>query len=127
MSPELRLRRLQEEGRLNLPFPGNGKTAARHRQLLELGLEDLSLARLAEAHLDALAILAEADSPADPTALYGVWASEAPDRSLHLGRGSQSLELSGSKAFCTGAGLVDRAFSDSLPARTTARRSGSQS
>jgi hypothetical protein len=40
--------------------PGQGETAVRHLRLMELGREDLELARLAEAHWDALAILAEA-------------------------------------------------------------------
>jgi alkylation response protein AidB-like acyl-CoA dehydrogenase len=105
-----RLRQLHDEGQLNLPFPGAGETAIRHRRLLALGREDLSLARVAEAHVDALAILAEAGCPADPTALYGVWASEAPDRCLRLEYSARGLELNGSKAFCSGAGIVDRAL-----------------
>jgi alkylation response protein AidB-like acyl-CoA dehydrogenase len=110
MSPILRLRQLHENGQLDLPFPGKGETASRHGRLLELGRENLSLARLAEAHLDALAILAEADCPADPTAFYGVWASEAPCHSLRVECDVQGLLVSGSKAFCSGAGLIDRAL-----------------
>jgi hypothetical protein len=110
MSLELRIRELQAQGRLGLPFPGRGETAERHRRLLEFGRENLSLARLVDAHVDALAILAEAGHPADPTALYAVWASEAPDFSLRLDRHSEGLKLDGSKAFCSGASLVDRAL-----------------
>jgi len=84
MNPVVRLRQLHQGGRLDLPLPGKSETASRHRRLLDFGREDLSLARLAEAHIDALAILAEADCAADPTALYGVWASEAPDHCHRL-------------------------------------------
>jgi hypothetical protein len=104
------LRKLHEDGQLNLPFPGSGETATRHQRLLAFGREDLSLARLAEAHVDALAILAEAHCPADPTALYGVWASEAPGHCLRLDCSAGGLELNGSKAFCSGAGIIDRAL-----------------
>jgi hypothetical protein len=39
---------------------------------------DLSFARIAEAHIDALAILAESGLKPRRGALYGVWASDAP-------------------------------------------------
>jgi alkylation response protein AidB-like acyl-CoA dehydrogenase len=110
MSLEVQLRELHANRQFDLPFPGQGNTRARHRRLLEFGREDLSLARLAEGHLDALAILAEAGHYADPTAIYAVWASEAPGRCLRLERCSQGLQLNGSKAFCSGASLVDRAL-----------------
>ena len=48
-----------ESGRLNLPRPGGGRTRERWAALADLAEEDLSLARLAEGHADALAILAE--------------------------------------------------------------------
>ena len=48
-----------ETGRLNLPLPGGGRTRERWAVLADLAGEDLSLARLAEGHADALAILAE--------------------------------------------------------------------
>ena len=105
-----RLRQLQRNGKLDLPFPGKGETAARHRRLFDIGREDLSLARLAEAHVDALAILAEAGRRPDPNALYGVWAAETSDQPLRLDRTPSGLELNGVKAFCTGAGLLDRAL-----------------
>ena len=89
-----------------LPSPGAGQTAERHLRLFEVAREDVSLAKLAEAHWDALAILAEAGHQPVPHALYAVWASEIPDRPLRVVEG----ELFGEKAFCTGFGLVDRAL-----------------
>ena len=46
-------------GRLDLPLPGSGWTRERWAALADLAEEDLSLARLAEGHADAVAILAE--------------------------------------------------------------------
>ncbi len=106
MSLELRLRHLLATGKLLPPHPGKGKTAERHRLLAEIGRQDLSLARLAEAHLDAVAILAEADRAPVSGALYGVWAADAPGIPLSL----ENSTLNGFKSFCTGAGLVDRAL-----------------
>jgi alkylation response protein AidB-like acyl-CoA dehydrogenase len=89
-----------------VPLPGGGETADRHRRLFEVGREDLSVARLVEAHWDAVAILAEAGHDAERGALYGVWAAEAPDKVLRM----EGLVLSGKKPFCSGAGIVDRAL-----------------
>jgi hypothetical protein len=97
-------------GGLEMPFPGRGQTAARHQRLSDIARRNLALGRLAEAHVDALAILHEAGRPADPNALYGVWASEVPGRSLRLTDCGSWFELSGQKMFCTGATLVDRAL-----------------
>ena len=71
------LRQLQQRGELDLPLPGNGQTAARWATLAWLGRQDLCLARLAEGHADAVAILAEAGRAPVPRALYGVWASRS--------------------------------------------------
>jgi hypothetical protein len=102
MSLAKRVRRLLEEGRLNLPFPGSGHTDCRHWELAQIAKDDLEIGRLVEAHTDALAILHEAGREAKPRALYGVWASEGKK-----GLKMSDRALSGRKAFCTGAGLVD--------------------
>src|SRR5690348_908598 len=54
------LRRMLAAGELDLPLPGAGRTAQRWAALAAWGARDLSLARLAEGHVDALAILTEA-------------------------------------------------------------------
>ena len=61
-----------------LPGPGSGNTAERHRRIFAAGREDLSLAKLAEAHWDAVAILREAGHEPAAGARYAVWASEVP-------------------------------------------------
>jgi hypothetical protein len=91
-----------------MPIPGSGQTAARHRALLAIGRENLSLARLAEAHWDAVAILSEAGRFPKPGAIYGVWASEIPGCPLQLDLEKQVI--SGAKMFCGGGSLIDRAL-----------------
>ncbi len=103
---------LRASGQLVLPMPGAGRTAERHRRLVEIGRRDVAVARLAEAHTDALAILHEAGRAPRPDARYGVWAAEDPTAGLRLAAPTphDAGHLSGSKAFCTGAGLVTRAL-----------------
>ena len=55
-----------ESGRLDLPLPGSGGTRERWAGFAELAGEDLSVARLAEGHADAVAIPAELDSQSPP-------------------------------------------------------------
>lgn len=100
-----------DEGELDLALIGSGATASRWGALASLARDDVSLARLAEAHVDAVQILTDAGRRPVPGALYGVWASDHP--SWHLiahPTADHRLRLEGSKAFCTGAGLVDVAL-----------------
>jgi alkylation response protein AidB-like acyl-CoA dehydrogenase len=93
-----------------LPLPGSGETPERHKRLFAIAREDVSLAKLAEAHFDALAILAEAGRSPVNGALYAVWASEIPGQALSVARDRAGYRISGAKGFCSGAGLVDRAL-----------------
>jgi hypothetical protein len=95
----------------DLPRPGGGNTTERHRRIFAAGREDLSLAKLAEAHWDAVAILREAGRLPVPHAKYAVWASEIPGKPMQRIDGL----LYGSKEFCSGAGLVDRALISAGP------------
>ena len=104
------LQRLREVTLQPLPSPGSGHTAERHRRLAETAREDISLAKLAEAHWDAVAILEEAGLAAEKGVLYAVWASEVPGKPLRLRPSSDGYLLSGHKPFCSGIGLVDRAL-----------------
>ena len=104
------MRKFCELAKTPLPLPGRGETVSRHRMLMELGREDLSLARIAEAHWDAVAILAEAGREPEAGAVYGVWASERAGRELRLELEGDDGYLTGTKLFLSGAGLVDRAL-----------------
>ncbi len=92
-----------------LPRPGVGSTGARHLHLAEIARHrPVAVARLYEAHTDALAILAEADLPVPDDMIYGVWASEGGPAPLRFDTSSKVLE--GVKPFCSGVGIVDRAL-----------------
>jgi alkylation response protein AidB-like acyl-CoA dehydrogenase len=106
-----RLRVLDRKGELSLPPPGAGSTAVRHAALFEFGRADLSLARLAEAHTDALAIFVEAGRVAPVGRLYGVWAADGPGSLLAVSRtdGGQ-IRVDGTKRYCSGAQLLDGAL-----------------
>jgi hypothetical protein len=81
-----RVRGLLRRGDLTVPLPGGGATERRFAALADLGADDLDVARLAEAHTDALAILAELDGDHGDSAddagpaglLWGVWAADPP-------------------------------------------------
>lgn len=108
--PEGEVRRALSElvtrGVLDLPAPGHGETARRHLALLDVARDcPVSVARLAEAHVDAVAIIAEAGGVPHPAALYGVWASAGREELAWDGE-----VLSGTKPFCSGLGIVDRAL-----------------
>jgi alkylation response protein AidB-like acyl-CoA dehydrogenase len=93
-----------ESGRLDLPLPGSGRTRARWAALADLAGEDLSLARLAEGHADAVAILAELDGPRPaPGSRWGVWAAHPPGPTLEARHGAGGWRLSGTKRYCSGA------------------------
>jgi hypothetical protein len=77
---------------------------------MEIGREDLSLARLAEAHYDAVAILAEAGREALSNTVYRVWASEKPSEELLLSELEDEFRIIGKKMFCSGAGIIDHAL-----------------
>jgi hypothetical protein len=110
MTTEELNQRLAEIRQESLPLPGKGDTARRHRRLMEVGREDLSFAKLAEAHWDALAILAEAGRLPSPGALYAVWASEIPREALRLEPIESGYSIAGTKTFCSGVNVVDRAL-----------------
>lgn len=96
------------------PLPGGGRTLAHWEQLATVAVVDLALARVLEPHLDALAVLDQAndeapDHPAEDGASYGVWAAEAPHARLEAVRdadGPTGWRLTGRKPWCSLAGDV---------------------
>lgn len=103
------VRRLAADDSTQLPLPGDGATAERLRTLYEVArAHPIGVARLVEAHTDAVAILAEAGRPAAASTVYGVWASQ------HRGSGvvhdRHDGSISGTMGFASGLGLIDRAL-----------------
>jgi alkylation response protein AidB-like acyl-CoA dehydrogenase len=105
------VRKWLQSGELQLPLPGSGRTAERWRRLSELTEIDVVAGRLAEAHVDAVAVLAElGGSTPYPDELWGVWAAEAPDSAVTARSAGDALVLEGTKAWCSGAGLCTHAL-----------------
>jgi alkylation response protein AidB-like acyl-CoA dehydrogenase len=93
-----------QSGRLDLPLPGHGRTRVRWAALSGIAESDLSLARLAEGHADALAILDELGGPAPPPgSRWGVWAAMPPGPGLSAGRRGGTWLLDGTRQYCSGA------------------------
>lgn len=109
-------------GELDLPLPGSGETAQRWRRLAELAEVDVVAGRLAEAHTDAVAILAELGGPGPkPDQLWGVWAAESRDAVLMAQGEGDEMRLEGTKVWCSGAGICTHAL---VTARVDAERRG---
>jgi alkylation response protein AidB-like acyl-CoA dehydrogenase len=98
-------------GDLDLPLPGSGATRQRWAAFADLAGEDLSLARLAEGHADAVAILAELGGPRpEPGRRWGVWAANPPGPNVTATRRENSWLLHGTKQYCSGARICTDAL-----------------
>lgn len=98
------------------PPPGGGRTLERWDLLARVAAADLTTARVVEAHLDAVAILAEAraagvEAPdATPGATWGVFAAEGPGVRLDAHRTPTGWQVSGDKPWCSLAGRLSHAL-----------------
>lgn len=79
----------------------NFDTLSRWQVLAYVASIDLTLAKWFESHLDALSILNELGYEHIPQGLWAVWAAEGQPLSYQQGR------ISGTKAWCSGANIVD--------------------
>jgi alkylation response protein AidB-like acyl-CoA dehydrogenase len=108
------VRRLMAADALDLPLPGSGRSGERFRALSRLGELDLTVARLAEAHVDAVAIAAELGAPAPGRGeLWGVWAAEPPQSRVSATAPADPAgpwRLNGRKVWCGGAGICSHAL-----------------
>ena len=98
-----------ELGRENV-HPGRGETAELWATLAHIAARDVGAARVVEPHLDALAILNEADAAADADRTWGVFASEAPGTTLVAHESATGWTLSGTKHWCSLASQLDSAL-----------------
>jgi alkylation response protein AidB-like acyl-CoA dehydrogenase len=94
------------------PLPGQGSTLELWEQLATLGAVDLTVARVVEPHLDALAILDQAGgaAPDELDVLWGVYAAEGPPPKLVASATRHGWELNGRKHWCSVAEVADRAL-----------------
>jgi len=94
-----------------LPLPGGGQSAGRWAVLADVARQNLTVARVLEAHSDALAILAEAGQDA-PDGTWGVFAAESAQHRLLAapGPGPGQVLLTGVKPWCSLAGQLDSAL-----------------
>ncbi len=92
-----------------LPQPGSGQTAVRWAVLAAAGEHNLTVARVLEAHSDALAILGEAGAP-PPDGTWGVFAAEAPPHRLEAEVRGEQVSLTGVKPWCSLADRLDAAL-----------------
>jgi alkylation response protein AidB-like acyl-CoA dehydrogenase len=95
-------------GRL-LPEPGRGATGVRWLLLADVAAQDLTAARILEAHSDALAILAEAGWSC-PDGRWGVFAAEAPNAVLTATQTEAGWTVTGTKPWCSLASVLDHAL-----------------
>jgi hypothetical protein len=94
----------------DLPLPGSGETWRRFSSLARWAAEDLSTGRLCEGHADSIAILLEAGLKPRDGATYGVWAARSSVGGTFAERVPGGWRLQGSKSFCSGSGIVERAL-----------------
>lgn len=83
-----------------LPNPGAGRTYARWQALSKLGAASLPLAKVLEAHYDAVSIFSEAGQPlASNGAVWAVWAAGGPHDTVAYEASSSTV--SGIKPWCS--------------------------
>ncbi|WP_017200659.1 acyl-CoA dehydrogenase family protein [Arthrobacter sp. M2012083] len=92
------------------PKPGEGNTAKLWELLASVTSVDIAAGRVLEPHLDALAILAQADAEGEPQGAWGVFAAEGPGMKLEAKSNADgNYVLNGSKPWCSLAGQLDYA------------------
>ena len=105
-----RFRQIVDKGPAEWPLPGGGKTWERFLALSQIACDDLSLARLVEGHIDALAICAEASRAEVAEGALAVWASDGHDSRLEAVPVPGGWRVTGTKQFCSGSTVVDQAL-----------------
>lgn len=122
-------RRLTEQ----VPLPAAGATRHRFELLATLAAADVSLARVIEPHLDAVAILAElrgaeaappglAQLGVDASSTWGVFAAEAPGVRLTAVPDAGGWLLDGTKPWCSLAGVLSHALVSAVVDRAPEQR-----
>lgn len=110
------LRLARDLGRV-VPPPGAGDTSTLWSVLATLAAGDLTIARVVEPHLDALAIMAQLDTPPDLSGIganedstWGVFAAEGPGQRLQAHQSGGRWALDGVKPWCSLAANLSHAI-----------------
>jgi len=94
-----------------LPVPATGHTLRLWESLATLGAADLTVARVVEPHLDALAILAEAQHHGHGVGgVWGVFAAEGGERLRAVSSDEGEWTLTGTKPWCSLADRISHAL-----------------
>ena len=96
-----------------LPLPGRGDTLERWRQLAAFSAEDMALAKILEAHFDAIAILHDLGRVelVKPGSVWAVWAAGDPRLKLVATRqAGDVVRLDGGKPWCSGFDVCTHAL-----------------
>lgn len=92
------------------PLPAGGRTLLRWELLATVGAQSLTVARVLEPHLDAVAILTEAGEDTETGSTWGVWAAEGPPPRLEAQPVGETWALHGRKHWCSLAAEVTHAL-----------------
>ena len=113
----------------DVPLPADRRTATRWNVLASAAAGDVTAARVVEPHLDALAILGEADTDGhrpdlpslgvDASSCWGVFAAEGPGTRLTATQDADGWRLDGVKPWCSLAGMLSHGL---ITAHTDAGR-----
>ncbi|MEA9983871.1 acyl-CoA dehydrogenase family protein [Subtercola sp. RTI3] len=98
-----------EELSLQRAVPGDGRTRELFEALGTLACHDLAVARAAEPHLDAHAILRQSGIDPGARGTWGVFASEGGEP-LVVERSNDTWQVTGTKQWCSLAGQLDMAL-----------------
>ena len=105
----------------SVPLPGAGQTLRLWETLATVAAADLTVARVLEPHLDAVAITTQAGVAA-PGGSWGVFAAEAAGVQLEARYSGGQWTLRGTKPWCSLAGSLDRAVVTAHVHEGSARR-----
>jgi len=109
--------------------PGGGQTRRLFETMATLAAADLTAARVVEAHVDALSILAQYSRLGDGAShattsneqTWGVFAAEGPGMRLRAMESEAGWSLSGTKPWCSLAGVLSHALVTAYTSTSTRR------
>lgn len=94
-----------------LALTGESAQIDQWQSLLEVAAIDVAVARMLEPHIDALGILADAGlEPPDESSTWGVYAAEAPGKTVTVTGTGDSAVITGTKAWCSLASELTHAI-----------------